>query len=218
MAAKLALIDPGLLIRLINNPRQLPVDPTLRELNSTEQQMDNALLKSKGSVKEINKLLNQRNIYADKFQNYHPPQTSVIREPESQRRDTDIWEEKIIDTLPKTTKQLGHSLLSHIKSSQKINWNDRGQVIIDGNLIPNTNILDLVHSVIRIRKTKSPPVGSREFTRALTELNTPSELFRNQPVESSANKRIILTATRRRSEEPAIKRKKTFNWDELYKI
>ena len=60
-----------------------------------------------------------------------------------------------------------------------IMWDKTGQVKIEGETIPNSNILDLVSDAMRCKKDFNP-TGAKEFLQALSKLNVPKDLVRNQ--------------------------------------
>ena len=72
------------------------------------------------------------------------------------------------------------SLLNRIKTRPGvITWDKTGQVKIEGETIPNSNISDLVSDAMRSRKDFNP-TGAKKFFQALTKLNVPKDLVRNQ--------------------------------------
>ena len=60
-----------------------------------------------------------------------------------------------------------------------ITWDKAGQVKIEGETIPNSNISDLVSDAMRFRKNFNP-TGSKEFFQALSKMNVPKDLVRNE--------------------------------------
>jgi len=67
----------------------------------------------------------------------------------------------------------------------RISWNDEGIVTIDGNVVKDSNISDLINDAMRERKT-TKAAGRAQFARLLRALNIPSVLVGN---------RELLTAT-----------------------
>ena len=59
------------------------------------------------------------------------------------------------------------------------NTTDMGQVLLNGVLIPKSNISDLISDAMRSRKHFNP-VGVREFYNVLNEINIPKDLVRNE--------------------------------------
>ena len=72
------------------------------------------------------------------------------------------------------------ALLSRLKAKPDvITWDKTGQVKIEGETIPGSNISDLVSDAMRSRKDFNP-TGAKEFFQALSKLNVPKDLVRNQ--------------------------------------
>ena len=88
--------------------------------------------------------------------------------------------EMIVRGIPKTMKTRAEALLAHLKErGDVITWDDMGQVLVDGVLIPKSNISDLVSDAMRSRKHFNP-VGVREFYYVLNKINVPKDLVRNE--------------------------------------
>ena len=88
--------------------------------------------------------------------------------------------EMIVRGIPKTMKTRAEALLAHLKErGDVITWDDMGQVLVDGVLIPRSNISDLVSDAMRSRKHFNP-VGVREFYNVLNKINVPKDLVRNE--------------------------------------
>ena len=87
--------------------------------------------------------------------------------------------EMIVRGIPKTMKTRAEALLAHLKERDVITWDDMGQVLVDGVLIPKSNISDLVSDAMRSRKHFNP-VGVREFYNVLNKINVPKDFVRNE--------------------------------------
>ena len=116
MAAKLALIDSDLLMRLLNKSNPLPpADPTLKEINRIDDKMQTVLTERETDknvqLKKYNELLTRYNTHINNYQN-HPsmkitntsPSTTPITTP---KNDDDKWSLNIIESLPKTYRKQG---------------------------------------------------------------------------------------------------------------
>ena len=88
--------------------------------------------------------------------------------------------EMIVRGIPKSMKTRAEALLAHLKErGDVITWDDMGQVLLNGVLIPKSNISDLVSDAMRPRKHFNP-VGVREFYNVLNKINVPKDLVRNE--------------------------------------
>ena len=99
--------------------------------------------------------------------------------------------EMIVRGIPKTMKTRAEALLAHLKEREDvITWDDMGQVLLNGVLIPKSNISDLVSDAMRSRKHFNP-VGVREFYNVLNKINVPKDLVRNERRWSEAEKKKV---------------------------
>ena len=88
--------------------------------------------------------------------------------------------EMIVRSIPKSMKKRAEALLAHLKEREDvITWDDMGQVLVDGVLIPRSNITDLVSDAMRSRKNFNP-VGVHEFYKVLKDINIPKDIVRNE--------------------------------------
>ena len=93
--------------------------------------------------------------------------------------------------IPKTMKSRAEALLAHLKErGDVITWDDMGQVLVDGVLIPKSNISDLVSDAMRSRKHFNP-VRVREFYSVLNKINVPKDLVRNERRWGEAGKENV---------------------------
>ena len=101
-------------------------------------------------------------------------------EEEEEPQEDSLPVEMIVRGIPKTMKTRAEALLAHLKErGDVITWDDMGQVLLDGVLIPKSNISDLVSDAMRSRKHFNP-VGVREFYNVLNKINVPKDLVRNE--------------------------------------
>ena len=109
---------------------------------------------------------------------------------EGEEEETDsLSVEMIVRGIPKTMKSRAEALLAHLKErGDVITWDDMGQVLVDGVLIPKSNISDLVSDAMRFRKHFNP-VGVREFYNVLNKINVPKDLVRNERRWDEAGKK-----------------------------
>ena len=91
-----------------------------------------------------------------------------------------LSDEMIVRGIPKNMKTRAQALLARLKEREDaITWDDRGQVILKGTLIPKSNISDLISDAMRSRKHFNP-VGVQKFYDVLYEINIPKDLVRNE--------------------------------------
>ena len=91
-------------------------------------------------------------------------------------------DKQIINSVPKTMQNRAKLLIQRLKDHSDISsWNDNGQLVLEGSIVPNSNIVDLVNDVIRKRKGFNPE-HSNIFAKALAKINSPEDYLKN-PVQ-----------------------------------
>lgn len=87
----------------------------------------------------------------------------------------DTLEKTIVYAVPKNTLRKAMGLWNYIKDRKGsiLDWKDNGEVIVHGQSIANSHLIDLLkHTVSAFSKTE--PVGYEQFMAALKELHTPN--------------------------------------------
>ena len=111
-------------------------------------------------------------------------------EKEEEEESDSLSVEMIVRGIPKTMKSRAEALLAHLKErGDVITWDDMGQVLVDGVLIPKSNISDLVSDAMRPRKNFNP-IGVHEFYSVLNKINVPKDLVRNERRWDEAGKNV----------------------------
>ena len=101
-------------------------------------------------------------------------------EDSEETQEDSLSAEMIVRGIPKTMKTRAQALLERLKEREDvITWDDMGQVLLNGVLIPKSSIFDLISDAMRPRKHFNP-VGVREFYNVLNEINIPKDLVRNE--------------------------------------
>ena len=92
-------------------------------------------------------------------------------------RQTKQINEMIIQTIPKKFRSKAKMILEYIKDS--ISWTDKGEMVIRGEIYPETHIAHLVRYSVR-EYGKYPPKDYEIFQDFLNELNAPKGLIQQQ--------------------------------------
>jgi hypothetical protein len=82
--------------------------------------------------------------------------------------------ETLIQRFPKSMRSRVRSVLDHI--GPYVTWNEKGEVSIQGQHIPGSNIIDLLKVHLKDYKDFSP-IGKDAFRTVLTEHNVPMSLL-----------------------------------------
>ena len=130
-----------------------------------------------------------------KVQRYTPAQTryNLMNAPEIREESAENTEKSIpsdvLASLPKNLKSKGNRLLDFIKNDPDINFNERGELIVDGSTIANSHASDLVNHVLK--KSKVPPIGWNLFKNKLQRMNVPRSLLGADTVDQRPSSRSI---------------------------
>ena len=169
--------------------------PNERELVKTYQSMEQMLLDPKISnqekvarhVEDMNKLATiKKNLKENKAIAF--PKTFNDQEKRVDADDEGVTE--AVELLPTTQRERGRQLLQRLqKRKDLISWNDKGEVTIEGKILPGSNIADLVSDVMRTRKQVAPLRGT--FLDVLAKANVPDEFVRNKTALIQFRKRCV---------------------------
>ena len=76
----------------------------------------------------------------------------------------DSTTEGLLPSLPLTLRLRGRTILNHLKTHSDFQWNDKGEIIVDGQLVKGSNITDLIK--IQLKDYKSfHPIGAEVFSQ-----------------------------------------------------
>ena len=90
------------------------------------------------------------------------------------RLDADL----ILLSIPKTYRGKASALLAHCRDF--LQWNVRGELVIDGKVNPMSNITDLLKDLYRREYVGEPPLGANVFWTILKNANAPMSLILNE--------------------------------------
>ena len=110
-------------------------------------------------------------------------ETPVMKEQQQQQQpqaESQLSDAAVVESIPITMRSRATTLLSRLKAKPGVvTWDKTGEVKIESETIPGSNISDLVSHAMRSRKDFNP-TSSKEFFQALSKLNVPKDLVRNQ--------------------------------------
>ncbi|GFX85349.1 uncharacterized protein TNCV_732421 [Trichonephila clavipes] len=106
------------------------------------------------------------------------PKEHVITRPKEET-SVDTIEEEIGSIAPVKCKNIPKKILNFIQQNQgEIYWTPDKELIVDGKIIRNTNIINLITHLVRDRKKK--PFGFEFFNQVLKRKNFPSSYIKNK--------------------------------------
>ena len=181
------------MLKFLKEKRQDFLSPNLRKYYEARQEMNDWL--EQDDVPEDTKAT----MYAQQLQRVNQLKNQVFRPkpfpvqmithmeqtmtsesdsatPSQQFNETD---KQIINSVLKTMQNRAKLLIQKLKDhSDVISWDDKGQLVLEGSIIPNSNIVDLVNDVMQKRKGFNPE-HSNTFAKALAKINVPEDYLRN---------------------------------------
>ena len=164
--------------------QRLETSPIMSNMMQEDTQMSNVPQRDGMSDDQKQKLFNaelERYLELRQQKDSHIPNVRVVKdEKEQPLPEPAMSNADVVESMPRYIRQRAMSLLNRIKTRPEvITWDKTGQVKIEGETIPNSNISDLVSDAMRSRKDFNS-TGAKEFFQALSKLNVPKDLVRNQ--------------------------------------
>ena len=190
-ARKMALVDPPLLDAFRSQPP--PTDTVGKIVQTLDEEMKTILdrkdLDDGIKITLYNQVLQRYNGLVDKRVK-EPIRTISVNEStkgsktrdeetkDEEKEDTPIrrLEATVLDTVPKSLQVKARRLMEHLK--RNVAWSDRGELVHKGVPIAGSNAVDLVHDLLRKRKTDAP-TGWQSLAKQLRTVNIPMELIGN---------------------------------------
>lgn len=106
------------------------------------------------------------------------------------------YESLIVESTPLRMQKHTRNLLPILKSNPKLlKWNEHGELIIRDQILPHTNIIDLVNLLMGHSSKKVS--GQDSFLSILKEMNLPQNYIKNKHLQSTkpAKNRILRKST-----------------------
>ena len=221
-AKQLAVVDKDLLIQLLANIKgghtipPAPIDPRLREIQNIETDMNKQLnspsdggefLSPRARLDAYNQLLAVNQTHTNQFKKNILGSSGNPLKVENVEKSTqpgvdesNPWVREMMAGVTRTQQDKVKALLRHINSKpDTITWNDEGRLVIDGQALPDSNIVDIVVGAVKGGKHKVPAEDYKSFSRALRRINTPHTLIKNEDYLKELTGRGISQDVKRKS-------------------
>ena len=158
--------------------QRLETSPLIGTMMHKDTQISDILQRDDVPNDEKQKLFNA---YFERFLELRrQKETPTPVKKEEQRVEQQLPDADVVEPIPRTMRPRATALLSRLKAKPDvITWDKTGQVKIEGETIPGSNISDLVSDAMRSRRNFNP-TGAKEFFEALNKLNVPKDLVRNE--------------------------------------
>jgi len=182
----------------------------LRQLQSKQQQLDNSdpnLNRMVDLDSELKSIINAPANSDAKFKQYQQTLQRYLLLKEEQRKPmqleivTTAQQEtakpgnmvasgkldlnSLVSGLPKTHKNAAKLLIHHLQATNAIDWNDVGEVLVDGQRVLNSNISELFTAVSRRTKALPDLPGLDAFVTALKRSDVPTAAIVNKRLMGS---------------------------------
>ena len=163
--------------------QRLETSPIMANMLHQDTRMSNTLQRDDISSDEKQKLFNaelEQFLELRRQKNYQPPIARAVNNNNEEPVEPPLPDADVVEPIPRTMRSRATALLNRLKTRPDvITWDKTGRVKIEGETIPGSNISDLVSDAMRSRKNFHPE-GSKEFFEAMTKINVPKDLVRNQ--------------------------------------
>ncbi len=169
-AKKMVLVDCRVFEKLQESMRE----KTLNKLDSNIEEVLRRDLPDDEKAKIYSASLNKYLALKDEPVNL-PSSSSSSSPPPLQKL---FQESDILQSVPMNMRGKASKLVEHISRNPSIGWSDRGELIYNDRVVPDSHAVDLVNDLLR-KKNAKEPVGWDVLARALKESNVPRRLIDN---------------------------------------
>ena len=118
----------------------------------------------------------------------HPVQKASIDKVKEEKMN---FETMFTQSLPVTLRSRGQLVLNYLKQlSNIISWNEQGQMIQKDDVIENSNMIDLLTWMIKLKSNNTnqiSPFVSSLFAKAIAECNVQLEWIKNKDMMTVVN-------------------------------
>lgn len=172
---------PKQMVNMLGQANQMQITPNLDSVIKLDNEME--------------KILNNKNLTIDqKYAQYQEilERYLTYRRKETQQsshpitiQDSNIKrnvEDEILQLLPSkgNVKNKATQLMNILKTKPNIiNWDEDGKLYYKNNLIPNSNIGDIIYDLVNPYSKNRNPIGILHVQKALEEINIPQAMIVN---------------------------------------
>lgn len=153
--------------------KQRPVDQQLTEI---DQDMQN-ILASPGIPADV-----KMKLYGDALARHGVKRREAerplqIHQQVIQKRGPDI---ELMRGVPDSKKEAAEALLKFLQDTPGIQWNEKKEMVVNGESIQGSNMVDLFHHAARDKSLNTLPIGWHQFMEALQRNNVPRMALGNR--------------------------------------
>ena len=175
----------------------------MREMDEKMSQLLRSGKEKDAIVRQYNDLMNRYLAFGHKRTH---PVVSPQREEKAAEEEKDPTIQNVLETVPARYRTKARLLMDQIRLRPDVlRWNERGQVLVGGRVVKNSNITDLINDAVRERKGFQPE-GWQTFAGALKAIDVPQEFIGHR-------KRWEWMTRQHDEAAPARKKKKQQRWE-----
>ena len=121
-----------------------------------------------------------------------------------------LLNEELLRGVPDAKKQAAEALLTFLRQTPSIQWTERKELLLKGQPLAGSNLLDLFHHAVRDKSMNTKPTGWDEFLGALQQNNVPrlalgnKNIHRPPPQNVGTQAGVATTSAASRTPIPAI--------------
>ena len=109
-----------------------------------------------------------------------PTESSTVVDGTKPQRSQTYSKDDILNAIPEKFRGKAISMINLLKTQPSLlDWNDRGEIIYKGDLVPRSHVTDLLRIAV-LPKARGDVVGAPVFTQALREMNIPEGVVGNR--------------------------------------
>jgi hypothetical protein len=163
--------------------RQEETKPVVKQLSVVDQQLQTILndtsLPADVKFVKYQQVLHRYNILKEDYdkplevniKNFQQQQPVEVEENQtvSRRKLPDY----ILSGIGVKNKKTAEILIDHIERNPEFQFDTSNRLVLDGELVTGSNIIDLVNDFVRDRTKAEPVPGARKFAEALRRTNVP---------------------------------------------
>jgi hypothetical protein len=164
--------------------RSPPLQKVLNVDRRMEETMNDRTMAEDEKARRYSQLLEELRLFKSKGQRRETQPVRIVADDDvaaaATTTTTTALENEILSSMPKTMVQKTHRLIDKLKRVPGLAWNEHtGAVSVDGKVLKDSNLVDLVHDAIRPRKKTPDPAGWRTFSDVLVRGGVPIEYINN---------------------------------------
>jgi hypothetical protein len=173
--------EPSLSLTALPN-QHATLEPLVKERERLGEHMAESQGKIPSDVKydQFQQDLRRYLLMHDKMQQPMPIPIVKVTPPSQQQRTSSNKLPLNLQGLTQRQRELADVLVNHLVfDNPDVNWNARGELIVDDQVIANSNMTDIIHDLVRTRRNVPPPLGFAQLAIALVRHNAPREAIAN---------------------------------------